>query len=98
MSAHTPTPEQLIGVPAIFYDDHMERELPTPVERVRTGNLVWVRLNDRDLAELLNDAEYYAKDVDCAPKYIIASARRTVDKIRKVCEVFGVSLAKAGAA
>lgn len=85
-------PNQIIPVPALFYDDHAERELPTP-EQFGTRehkHRRWIRLHDPATPELLNDAEYYAEDVDGAPPNLIASARRTVAAIRKAYATFGV--------
>lgn len=49
-----------ILLPVRFYDDHAERDLPTPVTLKRTGRHVTVALNDPALPELLADALHYA--------------------------------------
>jgi phenylpropionate dioxygenase-like ring-hydroxylating dioxygenase large terminal subunit len=56
--------EQLVRVPAKFYDDHDERGCEpfcNPVKR--SSRFVWLRLDDEGLDELLDDAKHYA-DVD----------------------------------
>ena len=73
-----------IKVPLYFFSDHYERELPTPSVLSRTARTVTVAANDPNLAELLNDAEYYADpdgdwEADC--RGLIASARATVRAI-----------------
>lgn len=50
----------LISLPSRFFDDHDERELPTPRVIKRTTRLVQVRLDDPALPELLADALHYA--------------------------------------
>ena len=77
-----------IKVPACFFDDHDSRELPTPREINRTSRTVTVAANDLNLAELLNDAEYYAdRDGPTAgdPDYagLRSSAKATVRAIKK---------------
>jgi len=75
-----------IPVPARFYDDHADRALLTPREIRRAGTRVWVSTESPDaIAELLNDAEFYASPSgpDELPPGLKASARRCVDAIRK---------------
>ena len=51
---------KLIRIPKGFYQDHADRDLPTP-EVVRcTSRHLYVRSDDPALPELLNDAEYYS--------------------------------------
>jgi hypothetical protein len=50
----------LIRLPRKFYDDHAERDLPTPIAIRSNSQSVWVDSIDANLSELLNDAEYYA--------------------------------------
>lgn len=49
-----------IRIPRRFFDDHSERELPTPVIVRQTARHVWIHAEDSALPELLNDAQYYA--------------------------------------
>lgn len=50
----------LIRIPHRFFNDHRDRDLPTP-EVVRwTNRHLYIRLDDPATPELLNDAEYYA--------------------------------------
>lgn len=50
----------LIRIPKGFYEDHGDRALPTPVAVKETGRHVWIDRSDPDMAELVNDAEFYA--------------------------------------
>ena len=51
-----------IRIPRVFADDHAERELPTP-ELVKAGPRHYlVSQDDPALAELLDDARFYASD------------------------------------
>ena len=73
-----------LSLPAYFFDDHDERELPTPRVLHRTARTVTVAANDPNLAELLNDAGHYADpDMHWASEYrgLVASARATVRAI-----------------
>lgn len=56
--------KNLIQLPRKFYDDHAERDLPTPVAVRKNSKSVWVDSSDANLPELIDDAEYYAnKDI-----------------------------------
>jgi len=56
--------ENLIQLPRKFYDDHTERDLPTPIAVRKNSKSVWVDVGDASLPELIEDAEYYAnKDI-----------------------------------
>jgi len=52
--------DRIIRLPRMFYDDHQERDLPTPEAIRANAKSVWVSLDDPNLDELLDDAEYYA--------------------------------------
>lgn len=57
----------IIRIPKRFFDDHMERGLPTPSHRDWRGGYA-VRVDDPDLGELVDDARHYAHDgCDCGP-------------------------------
>lgn len=78
----------MVRVPAKFFVDHMERELPTPKDLGGGKTYVWIALNDPATDELLDDARYYsdpygpgAGDRDYAG--LRASARATVKAIEK---------------
>ena len=49
-----------IKLPPAFYDDHDERDLPTPEDVGNAKSYVLVRADDPALRELLDDAEHYA--------------------------------------
>lgn len=76
----------IFPVPAKFYDDHGDRELPTPNEVRRAGNKVWIDGTDSEaVSELLSDAEFYADPYgpDELPPGLRASAGRTVAAIKR---------------
>lgn len=75
-----------VKVPRRFFDDHAERDLPTPtIVRTLAAHYV-VSSDDPALSELLNDAEHYATpgqfghDPELAG--IVASARATVRALK----------------
>lgn len=51
---------ETIRIPHKFFDDHAARELPTPDVVRSTQRHYWIRADDPALAELLDDARYYA--------------------------------------
>jgi hypothetical protein len=77
----------VIKLPPAFYQDHSERDLPTPEDVGNAKSYVLVRADDPALPELLNDAEYYADpwgpDADWLGG-LKASARATIRAIRDV--------------
>ena len=50
----------LIKLPKRFFQDHKERDLDTPTVVKENSRNVWVNANDRHLAELRADADYYS--------------------------------------
>lgn len=78
---------KLIRLPPSFYQDHDERDLPTPEDVGKAKSYVLVRADDPALPELLNDAEHYAHpwgpDAE-GLSGLKASARATVRAIRNV--------------
>jgi hypothetical protein len=76
-----------IKIPPRFYNDHYERDLPTPDDVGNAKSYVLVRADDPALPELLNDAEYYAHPYGPDADWIggiRASAKATVRAIRNV--------------
>lgn len=76
-----------IKLPNVFYDDHLERDLPTPEDVGKAKSYVTVRADDPALHELLNDAEFYASPWGPDGEGLgglRASARATVRAIRNV--------------
>jgi hypothetical protein len=66
--------ELKIGV--TFYDDHGDRELPTPEEVRRTRRTVTIRADDPALPELIDDALFYAHgNVDSDYRWLVQAAR-----------------------
>lgn len=49
-----------LRLPKTFFNDHAERDLPTPVVLRETKSYVFVDAHDPAIRELINDAEYYA--------------------------------------
>lgn len=79
----------LIRIPTRFFDDHAERDLPTPAIQKSTKAHYWISLDDPDLPELLNDAEHYQySTLQSDPYYfgLIASARATAKAINDALE------------
>ena len=75
-----------IKIPDRFYTDHLERDLPTPVDHGNCQRYAVVWSDDHALGELLDDAEYYAHPCgpDAAPRGVVLSAKATVRAIRDV--------------
>lgn len=46
--------------PRTFYDDHRDRDLPTPAVLRETTRHVWLDTEHPDMPELLSDARFYA--------------------------------------
>lgn len=78
----------LVRIPVVFYEDHLDRVLPTPTVIKSTKRNVWIDLNDPCTAELLDDAEYYAGPggPDNCSRGLVASARATVRAIKAAQE------------
>lgn len=71
----------LIRLPRHFFDDHASRDLPTPAVVRSTRSHVFVRADDPELPELLDDARYYADSSvgwDPTMRGLSASARAIV--------------------
>ena len=64
-------------IPKRFFDDHAERDLDTPAIVKETKTHYFVRADDPFVAELRDDAEFYADDhgPDLLPPGLKASAR-----------------------
>ena len=59
---------ELIKIPRGFYDDHADRELPSPVIIKETKRNYVISRDDPAWEELLSDAQHYANDgCDCGP-------------------------------
>lgn len=72
-----------IWVPAMFFDDHAERALPTPVVIRETNTRRLIDTDDPNYAELLDDANFYAdpSGPDEA-KHIVAAAKRLLKAVK----------------
>lgn len=74
---------KLVRLPRYFYDDHEARALPTPTAQRLTSRNVWVRRDDPNLPELVDDARHYATDVDSAPVGIIIAAQAVLRAVER---------------
>lgn len=77
-----------VWLPAKFWNDHADRELPAGVLIKTRGNRVQVNCTHDELAEILNDAEYYS-DPAGPDDYegraaMVRSAKATVRAIKAV--------------
>ena len=88
--ANKPKLPPLYGVwlPAMFWQDHAERDLDSGTLIRRSGRRVFVRCTPHELAEILSDAEFYAdqngpSDFDGAAA-LRRSAAATVRSIRAI--------------
>lgn len=71
-----------IRIPGTFARDRIER-CDDGIVVLSRGPSWTMRLTDDALVDLAADARYYASDVDDAPRNIIASARRTVEALKR---------------
>lgn len=69
----------LIRLPKRFFDDHAERDLDTPAIVRETKNHYFIHATDPAVAELRDDAAFYADEhgPDHLPPGLKASARAT---------------------
>ena len=77
----------LIRIPRVFYDDHVERDLPSPVVRKTARYHYYIRADDPALDELASDAAHYGEGGICGRDFphlfgLIASAKATLAAIR----------------
>ena len=75
-----------INLPSLFFRDHLDRDLPSPMIVYDLGRMVVVFSNDPHLPELLSDANYYADQYgpdDCSSS-LRRSAKATVRAINKL--------------
>jgi hypothetical protein len=62
-----------VRIPRVFYIDHRERDLPTPIAIGETSRHVIIDRADPALSDLIDDARHYADKH--APIWIKAAAR-----------------------
>lgn len=70
-----------VRLPKKFIDDHEDRDLPTP-HKIETARHYLIDRSDPHWDELLDDAQYYARDVDAAEPGLITAARALVKAMR----------------
>lgn len=74
-----------VELPPRFYDDHVDRDLPSGIEVKRTKRGVTVDLDAEAFADLLGDADHYATgDFDPDLLGLVASARATLKRLRAI--------------
>lgn len=61
-SVMTHTTHNAVTIPRRFFDDHAERDLPTPEIISETSRSVTISRDDAAFPELVNDCEYYAHE------------------------------------
>ena len=75
----------VIRIPLLFYEDHENRDLPTPTAIRQTKRHVWIDLNDEHVPELISDADYSSDeggfDPDPHLRGICRSAKATIKAI-----------------
>lgn len=72
-----------VKVPARFYNDHEERELPSGTVIKGNSHRITVELDKEELHELLSDARYYS---DPHGPYVDAALRRSAQRTVKILE------------
>jgi hypothetical protein len=71
-----------VRVPRVFMDDHADRGLDTPEIKKVAARHYWIAGDDSSIPELLDDAVYYATDVDACERGLVASARATIAALK----------------
>jgi hypothetical protein len=70
---------QTVKLPALFIDDHIERDCATPAIIKTVGKCYVMRADDPAMPELLNDAAHYASETMCSAggwdEYVMRFAR-----------------------
>jgi hypothetical protein len=56
---------QIVRLPRLFIDDHIERGCDTPEIIKQSARFYWMRAEDPAMPELLNDAAHYASETMC---------------------------------
>ena len=56
---------QIVRLPRLFIDDHIERGCDTPEIIKQSTRFYWMRTDDPNMPELLNDAAHYASETMC---------------------------------
>lgn len=83
----------LFKIPKVFYDDHMDRDLPAPAIYKETKHHYWISVLGEHLDELLADADHYVymQSLGAWEKTafgLVASARATMNAIEKGKEAY----------
>jgi hypothetical protein len=62
---NTHTNSQVVRLPRLFVDDHIDRDCDTPEIVKSNSRFYWMRCDDPHMRELLSDAAHYASDTMC---------------------------------
>ena len=75
----------LFKIPRLFYNDHVERDLPAPTVIRENKTHYWISLDGKHIDEFLSDADYYSSYEGMGKEYygIVASARATIRAAEK---------------
>jgi len=76
----------LVRIPRVFIDDHEDRGLDSPLIQKVTARHYWIDPEDDSVNELVDDARYYARDVDACDRSLVLSARATLKALNKPIE------------
>lgn len=79
-------PTHTITISALFWEDHLDRYLPSGRLIAMNKRTVTIAVNDEHLAEIRSDARYYADFTGCDRtdnRSVCDAAKRTVAAIRK---------------
>lgn len=81
--------DALIKLPKVFFVDHRERDLDTPVVVKETARYYFVSKSDQALSELLDDARHYASQN--GPDVIFAGLKSSAKATVKALTEAGVA-------
>lgn len=73
----------VVSIPKKFYDDHADRELPSPPVISETARHYRIDPAHPDLEELVSDAQHYAGDGTDAEQWIVAAARALLEALKR---------------
>lgn len=73
-----------VRIPQRFVYDHQDRGLPTPTIEHENASHYWIRKDAPEMAELINDAEFYAdpSGPDEAP-HIVRAAKALLRALKQ---------------
>jgi len=78
-----------IRITKLFYQDHVERDLPAPPILKQTNRHIWIDASSKYLNDLMSDASFYADPASYEAEFgshlsaLVRSARATQNAIEK---------------